>query len=1444
MFRQYLAHNSLLPFYISWQLRPNAGSYNLCFSYQLKSDEEVELLIERLQELIKLKANLRQTFTIEEEKLIAYIHDDLPAEINFLMSSSSELTQLEEKLIKEAHNINTNSSIRLNIIKLTDSDSKIALFNIHHILMDGASLDNFLNDLNGLLKKKSVIEENANDYISNIMQETNVAQIESNELLDSYVNQLTSIINQMNFSSIKNKDKNYHYTDTIPNSIYNKLKDFSQKHSISIFNLLLIAQGIFLCKLFNQDIGLIRYPINIRENKEIDGCFINLVTLPTELKEEDTYFSIISKLKNKFLLFKSISKMRLNSIENIESIPTFAASNFAQPKPLIIPGTDYEAKTYPQIADSVLSIKYRGYKETLAFSCDVSTEIFPEPLSRSLLARFFHYLNKLIDDPGIPLITTDLLFAEERHKILHEFNNTTRFYPRNKTIHQLFEEQVGRTPNGTALVLEGFEITYSELNKRANQLAYYLTDRCQVKSNDLVALCLERSLHLIIAMLAVLKTGSAYVALGCNFQNERTKYILKDTEVKIVLTSTQLKDKLSQLIKSIKNIEIITLNSLDTTAQLDREKTTNINTEASSNSLAHLIYTSGTTGSPKGVMIEHNNVVSLVKNVNYFHADEFDTFALFSDTTFDASTFEIWGALLNGSRLFIPSDRLRLLGDAEKLKKTLDKHHITILWLTKTLFDQLFYLDELIFNNLNYLLIGGEALNKTLVHRLAASQHKPANIINGYGPTENTTFSCTYRIILDKIKHLTNIPIGSPLSNRVAYVLDSHLNLLPVGAVGELYVGGAGLSRGYLNKKELTEQKFIINPFQTKKEIQNGIYVHNRLYKTGDQARILPDGNLEYLGRNDFQIKIRGYRVEPGEIENLLMRYPEIKQVAVLYMNPTIRKDAFLIAYYTANTELKEIKLRNFLTKHLPLYMLPKAFVYLPDFPKTISGKLDIKSLPLPKRLEDTYLEPKSEEEKLICAAFSKVLAVEKIGLKDDFFLIGGDSLKAVTLVAILQINFKITISDIFEQKTPENIARNIKFSKGVLKAKLEKIKLFYHEKRDKVNTLNSQKVCLDHHPLNFKRSRFQVKPINNILLTGATGYLGCNIINQILNSTNYTLFLLVRATSVERAFHRVNKRFHFYFDKGLENAFGTRLFVFPSDIEEENLQLSEESYQMLASKIDSIVHTAALTKHYGEYDQFYSANVQATVNLLEFSKLTKLKDFHHISTISVLDTNIKNHEFFTEDSLISIEKQTNYYNRTKYEAEKQVLRYRQDGVNTNIYRIGNLAFILNNLRVQKNIEDNAFLSRMKCLVTLKMIPKEIGIEEISPVDLTAEAIVKLLDKEELNNGIYHVFNPHLCNISEFFSEMATIGFKITSIDKFLDTIASYMHNPSIQNRIIMRFLLHQGWLEAELSDSIIPRILERKTNAVLNKLGFNWPIITKNLFWSFIRKAYLYDIE
>src|SRR6267378_1472513 len=633
----------------------------------------------------------------------------------------------------------------------------------------------------------------------------------------------------------------------------------------------------------------------------------------------------------------------------------------------------------------------------------------------AVVARMLGHLQTLLEGiaarPEARLKDVPLLTDAERRQLLVEWNETQTDYPAEASIQELFEAQARLTPDAVAVEYEGLELTYGQLNARANQLAHYL-GRHGVGPEVMVGICVERSLEMVVGILGILKAGGAYVPLDPDYPASRLSFMLDDTAAPVVLTQARLRDRVPK--HSGRTV------FLDADwPQIARHRQEDPSVRAGPRNLAYVIYTSGSTGRPKGICIEQRSVVRLVRSTNYVELGPQEVFLLFAPISFDASTLELWGSLLNGARLVVcPAGLL----SPQELGRVIQEHGVTTLWLTAALFHQM--VDEQIgsLQGVRQLLAGGETLSPSHVCRMLEVIGKN-RLINGYGPTENTTFTCCH-VMTAQSRIERTVPIGRPISNTRVYVLDRHMQPVPVGVPGELYIGGDGLAREYLHQPELTAQKFIPDPFSAE--------AGARLYRTGDRARYLPDGNIEFLGRIDHQVKIRGFRIELGEIEAGIARHAAVREAVVL-AREDVPGDKRLIAYVVAANPPSDLvgELRTQLRASLPQYMIPAAFVLLDAFPLTPNGKVDRKALPAPqaeRQIERVLVAPRSELEQRIATVWREVLHLEHVGVKDNFFDLGGHSLLIVKtharLCAVLKCELKVM--DLFTYPTIEALTRHL----------------------------------------------------------------------------------------------------------------------------------------------------------------------------------------------------------------------------------------------------------------------------------------------------------------------------------------------------------------------------------------------------------------------------------
>jgi amino acid adenylation domain-containing protein/thioester reductase-like protein len=1461
-------------FYNEWLLDPESSRYNILSADQLLYGN---LNVKRLKDILK-------RYVAEHVLLNSHIQE-INGNLYWVKNSSIKVLeciispQNTHKLLSYVSNsFNLTDGEPLYRFKLLKIREKVYRFIVvfHHLVVDGISLNkglfeeisNYYNDDNHVAAHS--VEEQI-ELLTNFTNNLST-KIEQNKILynDFWRKRLADIpsidLRFLKFARDKKQntsiEKACNHIKEIrfchEEKITVKVNQIKLKYGITPYGYSHCIFAVLLNKYTGQEKLAVCYPIAIKEGLDfIYGAQVNLNLMPYHFDENTTIVDLFNQ-HQEFLKLTVKEEPKYGYcpiteiIQNVESkkvLDVYFAQAYFRDKCFKFNGITKTKALFEfgidGITKDMLLFEQEPASDTLNYRVKYDRNTINEELLGNLITNYKKLFSEILEDilcgDSKKQLSTYCLSGQIGKPIQIQQN-----YPQNKTIHELFEEQVRKTPNNIAIIYANTKVTYQELNRKANQLANYLHRNYHIQPDDLVVLCLDKNEHLLIAILAVLKAGGAYVPVAPSYPDSRIRYFLDDTKPKVVLTNKKHQQKLQ-----IKDTDVLTIDTNKMQEILSTENLCNLSIPVSSENLIYVIYTSGTTGCPKGVQQQHNNVMRLFTATNsWYHFTNTDIWTLFHSYAFDFTIWEIWGALLYGGKLVIPT--LEQIRDIHSFYELCYNEKVTVLNQTPQAFYKFIDIASERYNNskltsLRYVIFGGETLSFSYLKPWfnLYGYDKP-RLINMYGITE-TTVHVTYKEVTKNAIGQHSL-IGKSIPDQQLYVLNNNLMPMPVGAIGELYVGGAGLARGYLNDSDLTKAKFISNPFQTLEEKSQN--KNSKLYKTGDLVRLLPDGDMEYIGRNDLQIKIRGFRIESGEIESKLIGYNGIKQAVVIAKDSTKQiGDRYLVAYYVADKKLNELNIQNYLATQLPGYMLPTALVHLNQLPLTINGKLDKKALPEPSfENNDKYVKPRNEREELVCIAFAQVLGLTKVGVNYDFFRIGGNSLKAITLTTALQKNFDIKVADIFNLRTPAKLAESLHFGKDMLHKKLEQIKLSYQEKKNKKYIITSKhlKNKIDGYLKNINNIKIDSslrKPIFNVLLTGATGFLGCNILYQLLQTTNYNVFVLVRASCISEAVQRLNKKFQFYFDKTLDDYFNARLFIFKADIEKNNLGLSSKEYEILVNKIDSIIHAAALVKHYGEYDRFYSANVHATINLLELSKLTKLKDFHYISTYSLLvyDTILKKDScVYTEDDLpYNLGECNSIYDKTKLEGEKQVISYRNHGVVGSIYRIGNLAFIAKNYRVQEDIENNAFYNWLQCLFKIKFITKKISKIEISQVDLVANAITKLFDKKQLSNNIFHISNPNLLDLS---SE-AIVGktLKVLSMDKFIESIKECLNNPAYSD-LIVKFLLRQGWLDGwDLKSEESIQIFQSRTIFILKQLGFSWPPITSEIFTNYLMSLKLH---
>jgi aspartate racemase len=1019
------------------QLEPGSSIYNMSRVYRLIGVLNISALEQSFQAMIQRHEVLRTIFTTVEGQPVQKILPNIPFHLSGDRCNDRSIQDWLNRESQKPFDLSQAPLLRAKILRITETEH-ILLVTIHHIVSDGWSMGILVQELShlysALVNQTAVsLPELSIQYVDfSVWQRQWLSGTKLEHQINYWQQQLTNLPPFLELPTDRPRPAIQTFSGSaqtfiIPLELTQQLKSLSQQQGVTLFMTLLATFGLLLSRYSRQEDLAIGSSIANRQNSQIErliGCLVNMLVLRMDLSENPTVSELLQRAKkiaidayaHQDLPFEKLVE-ELQPERHLSHSPlfqvAFSMQNVPQP-PLNLTGLEVTPLELEKITSQFdLTLYINETIKGIEGQIEYNTDLFDHATINRMIGHFQCLLEGFVANPQQKVFELSILTVKEQQQILGEWNQTKTNYPQDQCIHQLFEKQVAKTPNNIALVFEDQTLTYQELNQKANQLAHYL-QQIGVKPEDLIGICVERSLEMIISLLAILKAGGAYLPLDHNYPQERLQWMLEDAQTSIIITTENLIGKLP------KNQARLVL--LDTNQEAIQElDPTNLPCHVQPDSLVYVIYTSGSTGKPKGVSILHKGVVRLVNNTNYINFSAEDVFLQLSTISFDASTFEIWGCLLNGGKLVIMPPHTPSLTE---IGTAIKEHKVTTIWLTAGLFHLI--VDENIndLKPIKNLLAGGDVLS--LSHCRKVLQELPqCTLINGYGPTENTTFTCCYPIEYPS-QIINSIPIGKPIANTQVYILDSHLIVTPVGIPGELYIGGDGLARGYLNRPDLNKEKFISNPFSENSD--------SRLYKTGDLVRYLPDGNIEFLGRLDNQVKIRGFRIELGEIEAYLSQHPLVKEnVVVTFEKHPNNKIlvAYLVVHTAENFEISE--LRQFLKERLPDYMIPSDFVILESLPLNPNGKVDRRALPSPdlKPESSSFLAPRDDVEAQLAKIWENVLGIENLSVTDNFFDLGGHSLLAIKLFNAINQTFhkKLLLATLFQAPTIEQLANLIKRS-------------------------------------------------------------------------------------------------------------------------------------------------------------------------------------------------------------------------------------------------------------------------------------------------------------------------------------------------------------------------------------------------------------------------------
>ncbi len=1024
-------------------------------SYRLKGKLEVSLVEKAIQKLSQRHDILRTVFLYENmDRPIQVVLKEIVPEVIFEDIKTIDTEEEKEAYIrnfkdrdkKRSFDLSKDTLMRVSILQLSDIDYEV-IWSHHHILMDGWCLGILMTEFSQIYH--SLAENNSptlpqvtpySRYIDWLeSQDKEQSRKYWSKYLSSY-DEIASIPKSKEKKISAGSYRNERYISNISVEKTRKLSQISGKMGVTLNTIIQTVWGILLSKYNNKKdvvFGAVvsGRPSQIAGIESIVGLFINTIPVRIQYDKNTQFDALLEQVQKEALKSEShhyyplaeiqaASELKQKLIDHIIIFENYPIGEQIEKLPLnisqveVFEQTNYALNLIVSPADK-LSIKF-GY----------NANVYDGKFVQTLAGHFLRIIDQIMEDEKANINELELITEEEKNQVLYEFNSTETYYPKDKTIHELFEEQVKKTPEAVALVFKDQKLTYRELNNRANQLAHYLLS-LGIGPDVPVGIYGEGSIEMVVGLIGILKAGGAYVPLDPGYPRERVAFMLKDSKVPVLLTQRNLVRKLPEheLRVICLDMDWKKISKLSDQNLIDRVKGKN---------LAYTIFTSGSTGKPKGVQIPHQALTNFLYSMSKQPGlTEKDVLLAVTTICFDIAALELYLPLIVGAQVVLAGREVA--SDGTQLLEVLTKSGATVMQATPATWKMLLeagWED----NDHIKILCGGEAMSKDLANRLLK---KGSSVWNVYGPTETTIWSTLYQV--SSVKDIDNLnapeTIGRPINNTQIYILDSHLQPMPIGVPGELYIGGDGLALGYLNRPKLNKKKFILNPFSKK--------TGARLFSSGDSARYLPDGNIEFLGRLDYQVKIRGFRIEPGEIENELLKKPEIKEAVVLAKEADDGQK-FLCAYIIAEKEFtekelaeKELKgkkltvneLREHLSKSLPDYMIPSYFVQLEQMPQTANGKINRQALlEMGENLSTgvAYHPPRNVLEKRLVEIWEQVLGKNHIGIDDNFFMSGGHSLKVINVNSLIHKELKVSLplKEFFTNPTIRRLARYILFHK------------------------------------------------------------------------------------------------------------------------------------------------------------------------------------------------------------------------------------------------------------------------------------------------------------------------------------------------------------------------------------------------------------------------------
>ena len=1376
--------------YFECMKNPTSTLYNVptCIQFPLEvsTDDLKQAIRTAVMNHPELFAHFR---TIESEaRQTVQVVDNW--DIDVLEMTEAELEQYKHEFVRP-FNLQKDLLFRFAIVR---TEKVLYVLNdIHHLVCDGASVDLFIHELCNLLEDKPIEPE----LCSYIQFAADQKAAESSEAFQQdqafFAERLGDIegITEIPSDLSNPLQQGENGRVCVPIDI-TTAEQIAGQLGVTPAAVVLAATYYTLARFANSDDVCITTISNGRSNLQISntcGMFVNTLALTAKIGEQsvEQFIHETAETFEATLEHENYPFARIANDYNLQAEIMFAYQ--------IGVLSDYSVFGKPVYADETMEQKVPKFKIAIyimpidgvpSVALEYDDGRYSEAMMRSMAQSISNAVQAFAQSTAVALRSVSLINAQQT-ALLDSFNNTQVDYDKSQTVLSLFCRQAAQTPDNIAVIYRDLRLTYREVDERTNAIAAEIINQKSkiknLKSKPVVSILINRSEWMVLASLGALKAGCAYQPLDPSYPAERLNFMMQDANAALLIADEDLRDKVEYTGPVLLTKELSDVSNNRASKGLRSQKS-ELSCELNPEDLFILLYTSGSTGVPKGCQLTHANLVAFCHwYQRYYNLQPSDKVAAYASYGFDACMMDMYPALTHGAAVCIIPEDLRL--NLPDLNNYFNKEGVTLSFMTTQVGCQ--FAMNCDNHSLRHLSVGGEKI-------LPLTPPTNYQMHNGYGPTECTIFTTTYPLH----EYEQNAPIGKPLDNLQLFVVDKDLNRLPVGASGELLVSGPQVSKGYLNQPEKTAQTYIN---------WNGL----RCYRTGDVTRLLADGNVQFVGRRDGQVKIRGFRIELKEVEAVIREFPDIKDATVQAFDyPNGGK--FIAAYVVSDKKIDVAALNSFIRERKPPYMVPAATMQIDVIPLNQNQKVNRKALPAPQLQADNrdYVAPANNLEKLFCDIFASILSMDQIGATDNFFELGGTSLMVTRVVIEAdKAGHHVAYGDIFTHATPRLLAQFL--GSGTEETEDTEVEGFDYKGIDAI---------LQHNNLNmFLKGERQT--LGNVLLTGATGYLGIHVLRELIDSDAKSITCLVRGKTQEEAEQRLKKMLFYYFESSFKDLFGSRLHVVIGDV-------TSDMTQAVSNHIDTVFNCAANVKHFSKTDDIEQVNYGGAQQCVQFCLKTGAR-LIHISTTSVGEIYLVRDDgqpvpMLDERKLWFGQYLDNRYVHSKFLAERIILdAVAHHGLNAKVMRVGNLAARSYDGEFQANFRTNSYMGKLKVYSLLGCCPVDEydDLTEFSPIDQTAKAVVLLASTPKECN-LFQPFNNHTELLGDVLQIFENIGRPIRFVEEqaFNDAVQRASQDPE-KTDAMSALLAYQDLTHGQ--KAVVIERDNRYTCNVLHRLGFHW---------------------